>query len=67
MAMSYTAIMEDRMPKGVRINGLERRRQHGQRQRARALMWRNRGYTFREIGEKLGVTTSRARQLVVTA
>lgn len=55
------------MPKGVRINGLERRRQHGQRQRVRALMWRNRGYTFREIGEKLGVTTSRARQLVVTA
>ena len=49
------------------MNGLERRRQHGQRQRVRALTWRNRGYTYREIGEKLGVTTSRARQLVVTA
>ena len=65
--MGVHHIMEDRMPKGVRINGLERRRQHGKRQRVRALTWRNRGYTYREIGEKLGVTTSRARQLVITA
>ena len=35
--------------------------------RRNALRWRNEGMTFREIGERLGVTLERARQIVAKA